>query len=162
MSCLVRHKQNLRAKLLAQTGDLPFLALESSSHSPPAFLRSSADLKRWKSELTSSERISLLAELERRRHPWDQAAAQLGYTSANALENHLAEREALLRRVLWIRRPVTPLEVAAKLHCLLVTQDPAAQLKDQPWPELRTILDDILLLAAAKEQDGRLGSEGEP
>jgi hypothetical protein len=158
---VARHKKNLQPKLFAEAGALPFLELAGSGDSGPAFLRSSADLKRYKGKLNRAERASLRAVLQHRRHLWDQAGARLGFSSAGALEHHLAEREALLRRVLWIRRPVTLTEVAAKLHCLLVTEDPDARLKYKPWPELRTILDDLVFVAAAQEEDARRTSKAD-
>ncbi|MHA4735206.1 hypothetical protein [Ensifer adhaerens] len=43
------------------------------------------------------------------------------------------------------------IEVAAKLHCLIVTHDPDLKLEDAPWPELRTLLKDLIRINGARD-----------
>ena len=47
---------------------------------------------------------------------------------------------------MWITRPSSLIEVTAKLHCLIVMHDASLKLVDAPWPELRTMMKDLILL----------------
>jgi len=50
-------------------------------------------------------------------------------------------------RVMSIAPVSSAIEVAAKLHCLIVTLDPSLKLEDAPWPQLRTMLKDLVRIA---------------
>ncbi|MGF6178374.1 hypothetical protein [Ensifer sp. 4252] len=90
------------------------------------------------------------AELRERRKLWQEADQRLGYSAAAALEQELAEQAGVLGRVMLIMRPSSLIEVTAKLHCLIVTHDPGLKLEDPPWPELRTMLKDLIRIAGAR------------
>ena len=75
---------------------------------------------------------------------WTAADAQLGYSRAKAIEDELVEVEASLAEDLWRTEPRSIAGVAAKLHCVLETEDPSCGLEEDPWPQLRIILADLL------------------
>ena len=57
------------------------------------------------------------------------------------------------------------IEVAAKLHCLIVTHDPDLKLEEAPWPELRTLLKDLIRINGARDDQyrhERLPTRSEP
>lgn len=59
---------------------------------------------------------------------------------------------------MWITRPASLVEVAAKLHCLIVMHDPSLKLEDAPWPELRTMLKDLLRIMEKRRPKSCNGS----
>lgn len=54
---------------------------------------------------------------------------------------------------MWITRPSSLVEVTAKLHCLIIMRDPDLKLEDAPWPELRTMLKDLIRIMGTRCQD---------
>ena len=84
------------------------------------------------------------AELAAFHADWNAADARIGYSRARAIEDELVEVEASLAEDLWKTVPRSIAGVAAKLHCVLETEDPSCGLEEDPWPQLRTILADLL------------------
>jgi hypothetical protein len=59
-------------------------------------------------------------------------------------EDEIADVEEALAKDLWSAAPQSVAGVAAKLHSVLEIEDPGSALKEAPWPELRTILADLV------------------
>ncbi|MCY1745053.1 hypothetical protein [Ensifer sp. SL37] len=71
----------------------------------------------------------------------------------------------VLGQVLLIAPVSSAIEVAAKLHCLIVTQDPGLKLEGAPWPQLRTLLKDLIRINGARDDQyrhERLPTRSEP
>jgi hypothetical protein len=147
-------KSALHAKVLKEAGHLPSVELRLSGQSHPIIVDSFRSIKRQKGRFNARDLAAARNELRRRKLLWDEAASRFDYEQAEAEEHKLIEHEEMLRRLLRGRRPVCVAEVAAKLHCLLVTEDPHSNFKSRPWPELRIILDDLVHLAILLEIRG--------
>jgi hypothetical protein len=136
----------LHEKILSETGHSPVVELGASDRSLPIIVDSFRGIKRQRGRFSAGDLAAARTLLRRRKTAWNEVANRFHYEQVEADECRLREREAMLRRLLRGRRPVSLVEVAAKLHCLLVTEDPDSLLTSEPWPELRVILDDLVHL----------------
>ncbi len=143
---VIRLRKKLEAELLEETGGLPVVTLSSVGKDGAVEVHSLADINRMASQLDAEHLSQARAELHRRRKRWKEVDERLGYSEIVAREQELAERSGISGRVMWITRPSSLIEVTAKLHCLIVMHDPGLKLKDPPWPELRTMLKDLIRL----------------
>ena len=82
------------------------------------------------------------------RSEWKAADERVGYTRAKKAEEEIANVEEALARELWSAAPRSVAGVAVKLHSLLEMEDPGSALQEAPWPELRTILADLVRICA--------------
>lgn len=152
-----RLRKRLAADMLQAAGDLPICELERAGDDGAVAVRS----------LTAIHRIARLdvgsgqGELHERQKRWKQADQRLGYSAVAALEQELAERAGVLGRVMLIAPVSSAIEVAAKLHCLIVTLDPGLKLEDAPWPQLRTMLKDLIRIAGMQNPE-TLQTAGKP
>jgi len=151
-----RHQQRVRAtrlreklekQLLEEAGGLPVATPRNVGMDGAVEVHSFADINRMASQLDAQHLSQARAELRRRRRRWKEADRRLGYSAAVALEQELAERAGISGRVMWITRPASLIEATAKLHCLIVMHDPSLKFEDAPWPELRTMLKDLIRIA---------------
>ncbi|MBB3386670.1 hypothetical protein ACK83U_19305 (plasmid) [Rhizobium sp. WW22] len=142
----IRLREKLKAELLKAAGGLPVVMLPNVGKDGVVEVRSFADINRMASQFDTEHLSQARAELRRRRKRWKEADRRLGYSAILAREQELAERAGISGRVMWITRPSSLIEVTAKLHCLIVMHDPGLKLEEAPWPELRTMLKDLLLL----------------
>lgn len=143
-----RRKQMLETAMLEETGGFPVAELKFGEHEPPVVAYSFADINHLSSRLDASKLAQARDELRQRRNLWTNADKRLGYSAAKALERELEEQAGMSGRVMWITRPSSLIEATAKLHCLIAMYDPGLKLEGVPWPELRTMLTDLLHLAA--------------
>ncbi|WP_234851617.1 hypothetical protein [Sinorhizobium meliloti] len=148
-----RLRKKLAADMLQAAGGLPISELERVGDDGSVAVRSFAAMKSIAKLNVASE-----AELRERRKQWTEADQRLGYSAVAALEQELAEQAGILGRVMLIARPSSVIEVAAKLHCLIVTHDPGLKLEDTPWPELRTILKDLIRIAGTRNPKTSAGT----
>ncbi|NKJ37345.1 hypothetical protein [Rhizobium sp. SG570] len=142
-----RLREKLEKEMLDEAGGLPVATLRNVGMDGAVEVQSFADIKRMASQLDAEHLSQARAELRRRRRRWKEADRRLGYSAAVALEQELAERAGISGRVMWITRPSSLTEVTAKLHCLIVMHDPTLKFEDAPWPELRTMLKDLIRIA---------------
>uniref|UniRef100_UPI0031017001 hypothetical protein n=1 Tax=Neorhizobium sp. EC2-8 TaxID=3129230 RepID=UPI0031017001 len=89
------------------------------------------------------------AALAARRSEWRTADKRVGYTRAKKADEEIADVEEALAKELWSAAPQSVAGVAVKLHALLEMEDPGSALQEAPWPELRTILADLVRICAA-------------
>ncbi|MGM4986484.1 hypothetical protein [Rhizobium sp. 11_C7_N12_5] len=141
---VIRLREKLQAELLEEAGDLPVVMLPNVGKDGVVEVRSFADLNRMAPQLDADHLSQARAELRRRRKRWKEVDRRLGYSAIVAREQEMAERAGISGRVMWITRPSSLIEVTAKLHCLIVTHDASLKLVDAPWPELRTMLKDLI------------------
>lgn len=154
---VTRLREKLEKQLLEESGGLPVVTLLNAGTYGVVEVRSFADINRMAPELDAQLLSQVRAELRSRRRRWKEADRRLGYGETVALEQELAERAGIAGRVMSITRPSSLTEVTAKLHCLIVTHDANLKLEDTPWPELRTMLKDLIRIAekrAPKPYDG--------
>jgi hypothetical protein len=141
---MTRFQQKLEGQVLADAGGFPVVTVVISDREQPISVNSFTEIERLKPQLNAEQLTKARSELRRRRKQWREADKKLGYSAALAFERDLAAQEQMLARVLWLAAPRSLAEVIAKLHCLLVMEDPGMRHKGAPWPELRTILGDLV------------------
>ena len=141
-----RLRERLEKELHEEAGGFPVVSLPNIGKEGVVEVHSFADINRLASQLDPKHLSQARAELRRRRKRWKEADERLRFSAAFAREQELAERSGISGRVMWITRPSSLIEVTAKLHCLIVMHDPDLKLEDPPWPELRTMLKDLIRL----------------
>jgi len=141
-----RLREKLEAELLKEAGGLPVVLLPNVGKDGAIEVRSFADINRIASQLGTELLSQARAELRRRRKRWKEVDRRLGYSAIVAREQEFAERAGISGRVMWITRPSSLIEVTAKLHCLIVMHDASLKLVNAPWPELRRMLKDLILI----------------
>jgi hypothetical protein len=141
---MTRFQQKLEGQVLAAAGGFPVVTLVIPDREQPINVNSFAEIERLKPQLNTEQLMDARSELHRRRKKWKDADKKLGYSAALAFERDLAAQEEMLARVLWLAAPNSLAEVIAKLHCLLAMEDPGMRHKETPWPQLRTILGDLV------------------
>ncbi|TRB17116.1 hypothetical protein EXN70_31760 [Rhizobium rhizogenes] len=133
--------------MLEEAGGLPVATLRNVGMDGAVEAHSFADINRMAAQLDAEHLSQARAELRRHRRRWKEADRRLGFSAAVAQEQELAEQAGIFGRVMWITRPSSLTEVTAKLHCLIVMHDPSLKLEEAPWPELRTMLKDLIRIA---------------
>lgn len=74
---------------------------------------------------------------------WNREDEKIGYSRACMEEMRAIELEESLLNYLWEMPAYSIDGLIAKLHSLMETEDPGAQIDDAPWPLLRSILADL-------------------
>jgi hypothetical protein len=141
---MTRFQQKLEGQVLAAAGGFPVMRVVIPNQEQPISVNSFAEIERLKPQLNAGQLTEARSELRRRRKKWRDADEKVGYSAALAFERDLASQEGMLARVLWMAEPNSLVEVIAKLHCLMAMEDPGIRHKEAPWPELRTILGDLV------------------
>lgn len=142
-ACQFRKK--LEAEMLENSAGLS-VELQIRGADEPVVVHSFADIQRVSSQLEAEQITQSRAELRQRRRAWKNADRRLGYSAAVALEQDLAREAGITGRVMGITKPWSLIEVIAKLHCLIVMQDPTLKLQTTPWQALRRMLTDLVLM----------------
>ncbi|MDQ0322454.1 hypothetical protein QO002_004660 [Pararhizobium capsulatum DSM 1112] len=140
-----KFRKKLEMEMLEDHACAP-IALQIEGSDRPVTVHSYAEIQRLCCQLDAGQIAGVRASLRQRRRAWKKADERLGYSAAVALEQDLAQQAGITGRVMGIAKPFSLMEVAAKLHCLIVTEDPALKLEETPWPELRTMLKDLILI----------------
>ncbi|MUZ74902.1 hypothetical protein GOZ90_19625 [Agrobacterium vitis] len=139
-----RLRQKLEATLLQEASGPPSVTLSLNGEPQPIVIHSVAEINQLAFRLDDDQLSQARGELQKRRKQWKRAEERLGYSAAVSSEQDLIQRTGIAARVMWITPPSSLIEVSAKLHCLIVTLDPRLQHEDDPWPQLRTILKDLI------------------
>lgn len=146
-----RLRQKLETELLEETGGAPIVELRIGTEQTVS-VRSFSDINRLAPQLNAEQLSQARVELRRRRKRWKEADQRLGYAAAVAREQELAHQAGIAGRVMRITAPSSLTEVTAKLHCLIVMQDPGLKLELTPWPELRRLLKDLIRIGKVAER----------
>jgi len=139
-------RKRLASAMLRAAGDLPISELNTVGDDDAVTFRSLAALH----GIAQLNVGSGQAELKERQKRWKEADQRLGYSAVAALEQELAEQTGVLGRVMLMAPVSSEIEIAAKLNCLIVTYDPDLKLQDAPWPELRTMLKDLIRISGTQ------------
>jgi hypothetical protein len=97
-------------------------------------------------ETTLFEIVRHLPEDERGK-VWEAADEEIGYSRARKAESEMMDQEQPLLKALWGTPARSIVGIIAKLHSVVETEDPGDSLKETPWPELRSILTDLVRLS---------------
>ena len=141
---MTRVQQKLEGQVLAAAGGFPVVTVVISDREQPISVSTFAEIERLKPQLNAERLTEARSELRRRRKKWTEADQRLGFSAALAFERDLSSQEEMLARILWMADPNSLAEVIAKLHCLMAMEDPGMRHKEAPWPQLRTILGDLV------------------
>jgi hypothetical protein len=139
-----RSRQKLEATLLQEAGGPPSVTLSVNGEPQPIVIHSFAEINQLAFRLDGAQLSQARGELRNRRKQWKKADERLGYSATVSSEQDLIQRTGISARVMWITPPSSLIEVIAKLHCLIVTLDPRLQHEDDPWPQLRRMLKDLI------------------
>ena len=141
---MTRFQQKLEGQVLAAAGGFPVVTVVIPDRERPISVNSFAEIERFKPQLNAGQLTEARSELRRRRKKWREADKKLGLSAALAFERDLSLQEEMLARILWMADPNSLAEVIAKLHCLMAMEDAGMRHKEAPWPQLRTILGDLV------------------
>lgn len=83
---------------------------------------------------------------DERDEAWNAADEALGYSRACQAEAEIMDEEQSLVKALWNTPARSLVGIIAKLHSVVECEDPGDTLKITPWPELRSILTDLVRL----------------
>ncbi len=144
-----RRQQKLETELLREFGSFPRAKVLLSEDCGFIWAYSGREIDRLLPNSDQDEmRRQARAALAARRSEWKAADKRVGYTRAKKAEEEIAGVEEALARELWSAAPRSAAGVAVKLHSLLEMEDPGSALQEAPWPELRTILADLVRICA--------------
>lgn len=140
-----RRQQKLETEMLLQLGSFPRVKIGLSEGDGFIWAYTTEEIDWLLPNPDQAEtRRAARAELAARRTDWNTVDSRIGYSSAKKAETEIAEAEDALAKELWSTSSRSVAGVAAKLHCVLETEDPRSGLEEAPWPELRTILSDLM------------------
>ncbi|CDZ64912.1 hypothetical protein [Neorhizobium galegae] len=140
-----RRQQKLETEMLRQLGSFPRVKILFSEGDGFMWAYTTEEIDRLLPNPDQAEtRRAARAELAVRRAGWNAVDSKIGYSSAKKAEAELAEVESALAKELWSTSSRSVAGIAAKLHCVLETEDPCSGLEEAPWPELRTILSELV------------------
>lgn len=78
------------------------------------------------------------------------------YNEALEVEDHAALTEELAAQALWLTPAPSIAGVAAKLDAILTRNQPSLTCSDEPWPQMRTVLADLLKIDTSADPSPRL------
>ncbi len=87
--------------------------------------------------------------------PHDQAATSAAYEEALQAEACASVAEADAAEALWGTPAISIAGVAAKLHAAVTKWQPSPTSQEEPWPQIRAVIDDLLRIDSAAETSGR-------
>lgn len=138
-----------KQKCFVELGSFPRVQIVFSGDEGFIWAYTAEEIKRLlPSSENEGERRLALAELAKQRLDWNAVDIRVGYSKAKETEAENADLEDKLFEALWRTAPQSFVGIAAKLHCVLETEDPGSDLQDAPWPQLRTILAELVRIAA--------------
>jgi hypothetical protein len=144
-----RRQQKLETELLREFGGFPRIKVPMSEDCGFIWAYSTREINRLLPAADQDEmRRQARAALAASRSEWKTADKRVGYTRAKKAEKEIADVEEALAKELWSAAPRSVAGVAVKLHSLLEMEDPRSALEEAPWPELRTILADLVRICA--------------
>jgi hypothetical protein len=142
-------QQRLEAELF-RTVDAPSVEIRIPTQINPAIASTPEEIDAWlEGEEFAELRASAKAELADRRREWDTADQIIGYSRAKEAEAIAAAGEHRLAEELWATSEGSVVCATAKLHCVVAQGEPEPNSGEFPWPQLRSVLMDLLIIGAA-------------
>jgi len=138
-------QQAMETRLLAMVGSTPIIDLAIPGDEASAFAATDDEIDALlPGEHNVEARRRAKAQLDQLRAEWQAADDQLGYSRTHQEELDVMHAELEAARRLWMAPAGTIAGVAAKLHSLVEWEDPGTTPGESPWPELRSILGDLI------------------
>lgn len=94
------------------------------------------------------------------KEKWEQAKEECGYRAAKDAEFLASEIDERLAEELWRLQARSVVGVTAKLHAVLTVGEPSVETDEFPWPQIRSIVDDLIAIVDAQNSVRR--SRGVP
>ncbi|MBO9198361.1 hypothetical protein J5277_30000 [Rhizobium sp. 16-449-1b] len=143
-----RRQQRLETEMLREFGSFPRVQIALFEGDGFIWAYTADEINRLLSDPKQGGMLrTTLAELAARHADWNRVALRIGYSKAKHDEAETAKAEDELSEALWNAAPQSFAGIAAKLHCVLETEDPGSGLQEAPWPQLRAILADLIQIA---------------
>jgi hypothetical protein len=103
------------------------------------------DLCRYQQRL-ETEMFAMVGPPSASPADWEAADQLLGYSKAKQAEFDASVVEDGLAAALWEKPAHSLVGITAKLHAVLSKGEPSEDSDEYPWPQLRTVLADMLRL----------------
>lgn len=142
--------QSRLEKVMAREVQPPHVMLEVAESPAPVFAETDAEIHQWmKGPDYEQARLTAKTELAARRAAWDAADVRIGFTRAKRAEEAAADRSGQLSDKLLNLPANSVAGLAAKLHVVITDGQPGPDNAEFPWPQLRSVLLDLLHLLVA-------------
>lgn len=150
MTRLVRKWQRLETRLfkIAQSPRVAIQVADEDGGEEDVLLHSPEDVEQWLPDAPQAEKARLVAELEEQAKRWREAERAIGLDIADAELNAAYERQGDLMALSSETCAASLNGVAAKLAMVIQAGECGPGDEESPWPELRSILADLVSLAA--------------
>lgn len=139
-----RRVRKLNDRLLEDLEGYPSVAIDGLEGEPPHVAITYAEIRHLSSKISASRVDAARSTLRQRRRAWKKADARIGYSAAVRRERDLDRSAGISANVVLLMPPSSLMEVAAKLHCLLVLHDPRLRHEHEPWLQLRRMLKELV------------------
>ncbi|MFJ6327187.1 MULTISPECIES: hypothetical protein [unclassified Rhizobium] len=145
-------QQAMETRLLAMVDSTPIIDLAIPGGEASAFATTDHEIDALlPGEHMAEARRRAKAQLDKLRVEWQAADDQLGYSRAHQEELDVMHAELEAAKRLWMAPAQTIAGVTAKLHALVEWEDPGTTPGESPWPELRSILVDLIKIGDLNE-----------
>lgn len=142
---LCHQQQRLETEVLKSAGGFPVITLEIPGEDKPVVVRTCQQIDTLLPCAAMAEaRKTAKAELAARLKKWNRADKQFGYSRTRQVETQMAGVEEASAKFLWEAPSHTTLDIIAKLHAIIETEDPGSHFKERPWPQLRMVLAELV------------------
>ncbi|MDM9625051.1 hypothetical protein QTL95_04015 [Rhizobium sp. S152] len=143
-----RRQKTLETEMLRELGSFPRVQIDFPDDDSFVWAYTTDDINRvLQNSARPDIRHAALTKLATRQAEWNALDVRIGYSEAKKAEAEAADLEDEFSAALWSTAPRSFAGVAAKLHCVLETEDPGSGLQEAPWPQLRAILADLVRIA---------------
>ncbi|MCI9868459.1 hypothetical protein RHIZ_21060 [Rhizobium skierniewicense] len=146
LAAIGRAQQKLESQLMCMAPALQVEVVLPNSAAP--FITSS--ISEIQDRLRGNEfrvaRAKAEADLLAKHKQWEAVDESLGYSRARRAEDEASLVEERLALDLSQAPGMTTVAVAAKLHCILERGSPRPDSNEFPWPQIRSVLIDILAM----------------
>ncbi|MCI9868828.1 hypothetical protein RHIZ_23025 [Rhizobium skierniewicense] len=137
-------RKNLERQLRDEVGARSEVKIEVAGEAEPRIVGSLKEISALTRLIGKEQVAQARALLRQRQRQWKKVNQRIGYTEVLLAEEDIKTSEGIAGRVLLVMQPYHLVEIAAKLHCMFVMKDPELKLEQDPWPQLRIMLKEII------------------
>ncbi len=137
-------REDLEHQLIDAVGGRPEVKIEVDGEGELRIMSSLKEITALTGCIGKEPVAQARALLRQRQRDWKKADERIGYSAALLAEEDIKRSEGISGRVLLVMQPHHLIEMAAKLHCLFVMKDPDLKREQDPWPQLRMMLKEII------------------
>jgi hypothetical protein len=138
-------KQTRLEAALAREVSLPHVHLHVPGSQKPIFVETDEEIDRWlKGPNCEKARLHARMELAARQATWTAADERVGFSRVKRAQEEASDRSCQLSDKLLNTPANSMAAVTAKLHAVITDGEPSPDNDEFPWPQLRSILSDLL------------------